>query len=134
MSSATAQAPAKNGRGTLYRGHGGMWSWVGHRVTGVVIFFYLLVHVLDTSMVRVSPEAYDAVMTSYKTWYFALGETALVAAVLFHALNGLRIVLVDFWKGGTRHHKTLLWVVMALWAVLLIGFSVRHLTLAFGGH
>ncbi|MEV6949958.1 succinate dehydrogenase, cytochrome b556 subunit, partial [Streptomyces sp. NPDC051172] len=40
MSSATAQAPAKNGRGTLYRGHGGMWSWVGHRVTGVVIFFY----------------------------------------------------------------------------------------------
>ena len=134
MSSATAQAPAKNGRVTLYRGHGGMWSWVGHRVTGVVIFFYLLVHVLDTAMVRVSPEAYDAVMESYKTWYFALGETALVAAVLFHALNGLRIILVDFWKGGTRHHKTLLWVVLALWAVLLIGFSVRHLTLAFGGH
>ena len=39
MSSATAQAPAKNGRGTLYRGHGGMWSWVGHRVTGVVIWW-----------------------------------------------------------------------------------------------
>ena len=134
MSSATAQAPAKSGRGTLYRGHGGMWSWVGHRVTGVVIFFYLLVHVLDTAMVRVSPEAYDAVIGAYKTWYFALGEAGLVAAIIFHALNGLRIILVDFWKGGTQHHKTLLWIVLALWAVLTIGFCIRHFSLAFGGH
>ena len=133
MTSATAQAPAKNGRGTLYRGYGGMWSWVGHRITGVVIFFYLLVHVLDTSLVRVSPEAYDVVIGSYKNPLFALGEAGLVAAVLFHALNGLRIILVDFWKGGTKHQKTLLWVVLGLWVVLTLGFSVRHLMLAFGG-
>lgn len=134
MSSATAQAPAKSGRGTLYRGHGGMWSWVGHRVTGVVIFFYLLVHVLDTSMVRVSPETYDAVIGAYKTWYFALGEAGLVAAIIFHALNGLRIILVDFWTNGTRHHKTMLWIVLALWAVLTVGFAIRHFSLALGGH
>nr|WP_276518820.1 succinate dehydrogenase, cytochrome b556 subunit [Micrococcus endophyticus] len=118
----------------MYRGHGGMWSWVGHRVTGVVIFFYLLVHVLDTAMVRVSPEAYDAVIGAYKTWYFALGEAGLVAAIIFHALNGLRIILVDFWKGGTKHHKTLLWIVLALWAVLTVGFAIRHFSLALGGH
>ncbi|HEY0474654.1 MAG TPA: succinate dehydrogenase, cytochrome b556 subunit, partial [Kribbella sp.] len=35
--------------GTLYRGHEGMWSWVAHRITGVGIFFFLLVHVLDTA-------------------------------------------------------------------------------------
>jgi len=134
VSSATAQAPAKNGRGTLYRGHGGMWSWVGHRVTGVVIFFYLLVHVLDTALVRVSPEAYNAVIGSYKTWYFALGEAGLVAAIIFHALNGLRIILVDFWKGGTQHHKTLLWIVLGLWVVLTLGFAIRHFSLALGGH
>ena len=133
MTSATAQAPAKNGRGTLYRGYGGMWSWGGHRITGVVIFFYLLVHVLDTSLVRVSPEAYDAVIGSYKNPLFALGEAGLVAAVLFHALNGLRIILVDFWKGGTKHQKTLLWVVLGLWVVLTLGFCVRHFMLAFGG-
>ncbi|MCQ8210204.1 hypothetical protein NPS74_21220, partial [Cutibacterium acnes subsp. acnes] len=45
--------------GTLYRGREGMWSWVAHRVTGVLIFFFLFVHVLDTALVRVSPEAYD---------------------------------------------------------------------------
>jgi len=111
-----------------------MWSWVGHRITGVVIFFYLLVHVLDTSMVRVSPEAYDVVIGAYKTWYFALGEAGLVAAILFHALNGLRIILVDFWKGGSRHQKTLLWVVLAVWAVLVLGFCIRHFSMAMGGH
>ena len=53
-----AKAPA----GTLYRGREGMWSWVAHRITGVLIFFFLLVHVLDTALVRVSPEAYNAVI------------------------------------------------------------------------
>ncbi len=48
---------SKTPRGTLYRGREGMWSWVLHRITGVAIFFFLLVHVLDTALVRVSPEA-----------------------------------------------------------------------------
>ena len=43
-------------RGTLYRGGEGMWSWVAHRITGVLTFFFLFVHVLDTALVRVSPE------------------------------------------------------------------------------
>ena len=41
--------------GTIYRGGQGMWTWVLHRITGVAVFFFLLVHVLDTALVRVSP-------------------------------------------------------------------------------
>ncbi|MDN6373629.1 MAG: succinate dehydrogenase, cytochrome b556 subunit, partial [Brevibacterium aurantiacum] len=48
---------AKASTGTLYRGNEGMWSWVAHRVTGVGIFFFLLVHVLDTALLPVSPAA-----------------------------------------------------------------------------
>src|SRR5207248_4143269 len=44
----------KSKRGTLYRGREGMWSWVAHRITGVLIFFFLFAHVLDTALVRVS--------------------------------------------------------------------------------
>ena len=57
MSSTTEAAPAPAGRTrrTLYRGDPGMWSWVLHRITGVTIFFFLFVHVLDTALVRVSP-------------------------------------------------------------------------------
>ncbi|WP_396278593.1 succinate dehydrogenase, cytochrome b556 subunit [Glutamicibacter creatinolyticus] len=111
-----------------------MWSWVGHRVTGVVIFLFLLVHVLDTALVRVDASAYDAVIGTYKNPLMALGETALVAAILFHAFNGLRVILVDFWKQGTKYQRQLLWGVLGLWVVVFAGFAIRHLSLAFGGH
>ncbi|MCT2090271.1 succinate dehydrogenase, cytochrome b556 subunit [Micrococcus terreus] len=111
-----------------------MWSWVGHRITGVVIFFFLLVHVLDTALVRVSPEAYNAVIGTYQNPLMAVGEVGLVAAIVFHAFNGLRIILVDFWKGGTKFHKQMLWGVLILWVVTVAAFSIRHLSLAFGGH
>jgi hypothetical protein len=62
--------------GALYRGGEGMWSWVAHRITGVSVFFFLLVHVLDTALVRVSPEAYDLVIATYKTPIVNLSRSA----------------------------------------------------------
>ncbi len=127
----------KRPAGTVYRGREGMWSWVLHRITGVAIYFFLLVHLLDTALVRFSPEAYNAVIGTYQTPIMGVGEVALVAAIGFHALNGLRIVLVDFWSVGTRHHRLMFWIVLALWLLLLAAFVPRHLTNvfthAFGG-
>lgn len=117
------KAPA----GTVYRGHEGMWSWVLHRITGVAIFFFLLVHVLDTALVRVSPQAYDGVIATYKNPLLGLGELVLVAAIVFHAFNGLRIILIDFWSVGTKHQRAMFWIVLALWAVLMAGFAPRQL-------
>jgi succinate dehydrogenase / fumarate reductase cytochrome b subunit len=119
--------------GTLYRGREGMWSWVLHRITGVAIYFFLLVHILDTALVRVSPEAYNAVINTYKTPIMGLGEIALVAAIGLHALNGLRIILIDFTGWGNRHHRLMFWIVIALWLVLLAGFIPRQLMHVFGG-
>ena len=119
--------------GTLYRGREGMWSWVMHRITGVAIYFFLLVHILDTALVRVSPEAYNAVINQYKTPIMGLGEIALVAAIGLHALNGLRIILIDFWSVGTKHQKLMFYIVIGLWVVLMIGFVPRQLMHIFGG-
>jgi succinate dehydrogenase / fumarate reductase cytochrome b subunit len=77
--------------------------------------------VLDTALVRVSPDAYDKVVATYKTPIVALLEYGLVAAILFHALNGLRVIAVDFWSNGPRHQKTMLWSVVGIWLVLMIG-------------
>jgi succinate dehydrogenase cytochrome b subunit len=130
-SAGTLTAPGKPAKqkpgGTLYRGREGMWSWVLHRITGVAIFFFLLVHVLDTSLVRVSPEAYNAVIGTYQTPIMGLGEVALVGAIVFHAFNGLRIILVDFWSWATRHQQVLFYVVVALWVVTMLAFVPRHL-------
>ncbi len=119
--------------GTLYRGNTGMWSWVLHRITGVSIYFFLLVHILDTSLVRISPEAYNVVIESYKTPLMGLGELGLVMAIGFHALNGLRIILIDFWSVGPKYHKLMFVVVILLWVVLIAGFAPRHLMNVFGG-
>jgi succinate dehydrogenase / fumarate reductase cytochrome b subunit len=110
-----------------------MWSWVLHRITGVAIYFFLLVHILDTSLVRLSPEAYNAVINAYKTPIMGLGEIALVAAIGLHALNGLRIILIDFSSFGLKHQKVLYYVVIGLWILLLIGFVPRQLMHIFGG-
>ena len=110
-----------------------MWSWVAHRITGVSIFFFLFAHVIDTAMVRVSPEAYNTAVETYKTPVVGVMEVGLVAAVLFHALNGIRIVLVDFWGNGPRYQRQLTYGVIGVFVVLFVPFVWRHLTNVFGG-
>lgn len=115
--------------GTLYRGGEGMWTWVLHRITGVSVFFFLLVHVLDTALVRVSPEAYDLVIATYKTPIVNLLEVGLVGAVLYHALNGLRVILVDFWAKGPRYQRQMTWTIATVWIVLMVPgafFMLKH--------
>lgn len=107
-------------RRTLYRGDPGMWSWVLHRITGATIFFFLFVHVLDTALVRVSPQAYNEVVESYKVPIVGLMELGLVAAVLYHALNGIRVILVDFWAQGPRYQRQMLWGVAATWLLVMV--------------
>ena len=120
---------ASGGKGTLYRGDLSMWSWVAHRITGVAVLFFLYVHVLDTALVRVSPNAYDTVIASYKTPLVNLMEVGLVGAVLFHALNGLRIITIDFWEKGSKYQRTMLYSVLAIWAVVMVPgtyFMLKH--------
>jgi len=124
LSNNTASTSRTVIRGTLYRGHEGMWSWVLHRITGATIFFFLFVHVLDTALVRVSPQAYNEVVESYKTPIVGLMELGLVAAVLYHALNGVRVILVDFWAQGPRYQRQMLWGVAATWLLVMVPVTV----------
>lgn len=105
-----------------------MWSWVAHRVTGVLIFFFLFAHVLDTALVRVSPDSYNRIMDTYKTPLVNLMEVGLVAAVLYHALNGLRVMAIDFWEKGPRYQKQMTYAVLAVF-VPVMAYSTYHMTI-----
>src|ERR1700724_608109 len=111
-------------RRTLYRGDPGMWSWVLHRITGATVFFFLFIHVLDTALVRISPQTYDEVIATYKTPIVGLMEFGLVAAVLYHALNGIRVILIDFWAQGTRYQRLMLWVIAIVWLLVMVPATV----------
>lgn len=111
-----------------------MWTWVLHRITGIAIYFFLLVHVLDGALIRVTPEAYDGVLGVYKNPIMGLGEVVLVGAIAFHALNGLRIILVDLWSKGTNYQRQLFYGVIGTWVVVMLLFTPRHLMNVFGAH
>jgi succinate dehydrogenase / fumarate reductase cytochrome b subunit len=77
--------------------------------------------------VRLSPEAYNAVISTYKTPIIGL-----VAAILYHALNGLRVILIDFWRKGVKYQNVMFWIVVAIALLIFIGFAPRHLSHVFG--
>lgn len=126
MTTTSADPPARlrPRRRGLYRGDPGMWSWVLHRITGATIFFFLFVHVLDTALVRVGPQAYNEVIETYKTPIVGLMELGLVAAVLYHALNGVRVILIDFWAQGARYQRLMLGAVGAVWLLVMVPATV----------
>jgi succinate dehydrogenase / fumarate reductase cytochrome b subunit len=93
---ATKTQRRKSDYGSVYRGHEGQWSWLAHRVTGVAIILFLFAHVVDTAVVGWGPNAYNRVIAVYENPVVRVLELGLVAAVVYHALNGVKIMLLDF--------------------------------------
>jgi succinate dehydrogenase / fumarate reductase cytochrome b subunit len=93
--------------GRIYRGRTGMWTFILHRVTGLAILGFLLLHIVGESFMGVSQAAFDTVEDIYKNFFFRLSEVGLLFALLFHALNGLRITAIDFFPKLARRQKML---------------------------
>ena len=100
------KGPAKEGA-TVYRGKGGQWAFVAHRVSGFLVFFFLLLHIVDVATVR-WPAVYDEIHSLYGNVLLRMFEVGLLFALLFHTLNGLRIVAVDFFPGQAGNERRLL--------------------------
>ena len=99
-----------------YRGGEGMLAWAFHRISGVAIFAFVVLHVFDIFLVGFAPGVYDTLLGFYATPIGILLEWLLGAAVLYHALNGLRIVIMDFWPRMTHFHRQMWW---ASWIVFI---------------
>ena len=115
-----------------YRGSEGMLAWAFHRISGVAIWAFILLHVLDIWLVGVNPELYNEVLQVYASPFGRVMETLLGAALLYHALNGLRIIIMDFWPSMTRYHRQLWyanWVVFVLVGVPVV---IQIMAPAFG--
>lgn len=125
-----------------YRGGGGMWSWLLHRVSGVGIVAFLLLHIVDIFLMGFGPKTFNALLFLYHSWFMRPLLVGLVFGVLFHALNGLRIIIVDFWPAATRYNRQLLWAqtvvflavfLPAAYATLVSGEGARATARVIGG-
>jgi succinate dehydrogenase / fumarate reductase cytochrome b subunit len=101
-----------------YKIRTGMFAWMAHRLSGVGLVAYLIVHVWGLKSLT-DPAAFNALIAKYHAPIFKVGEFFLLAAVVYHAINGLRIVLIDF-LGWSPKQKKLFWTLGAVAVVLIM--------------
>lgn len=129
---ATATRSLSLGSAVRYRGREGMWTWILHRVTGLGVLFFLMLHIAETATVIYWPDFYDTLLDGYKTPLFRLAELVIFFSVLYHALNGLRIVVQDFWPRAMRFQRQLVWTVAAVTALGMVPVTWIMLAPMFG--
>ena len=95
-------------------------AWFGHRISGLGVLLYLFMHIVETSTVLFGPEVYDAAVGIFKNLPARLGEVVLMAALVYHALNGLRVIAMDFWPGLTVYYRQLTYGVISATVVAMI--------------
>lgn|GEM_PF-419339 len=99
-----------------YKWKTGMLAWVLFRVTGLALVGYLAMHIIVISNLH-DPAKFDETMRFLGSWQFRVLEIGLFFIVLYHALNGVRIFIVDFW-GGAVHQAKLFWGLATLGVIL----------------
>ncbi len=119
-----------------YRGKIGQWSWVLHRVAGLGTLLFLIIHVIDTSWVYFAPAMYEEAIRIYQTPLFTLGEFILVACVVYHAFNGVRIIIFDFRPAWWEHQARAAQIVFLATIVVLVPTFIlmaQHVVEFYGG-
>jgi len=90
-----------------YLGAGG-WVWAGnykwerylyllHRITGLGLILFGIIHLTITTIFRIQgQDVWEAVMVLFHNPWFKVGEYLVATAFVYHALNGLRLILQEF--------------------------------------
>jgi succinate dehydrogenase / fumarate reductase cytochrome b subunit len=79
---------------------GGRWGferylYTLHRVSGLALLAYFLLHIFVTSARALGPESWDEAMGVVSGPLFTLGEYLVFAAFAFHAVNGIRLAIIE---------------------------------------
>jgi succinate dehydrogenase / fumarate reductase cytochrome b subunit len=113
--------------GLQYRGRSGQWAWIFHRVSGLLTVIFIIAHVVDSTLISFFPKIYEKTVRLFKTPPAALGEIVVIGAVLYHAVNGLRVTVLDYKPEWWQHQKKATQVVQAVFALLYVPIAVRML-------
>jgi len=105
------------------RGHGGR-ALALHRVTGLVIIFYLYLHLAVLSMLLIGRSSWSSFLSLVTAKGFLALEAVLIATVAFHGLNGIRVALVGSGIAVSRE-RVMLWSATAL-AITAGVFAALH--------
>ena len=91
-----------------YRGGGPMLVWALHRIGGLAIIIFVSIHVVASFFYQQNAGDFARLVDNiYESLYFQL---VIYFFVLFHAINGLRIILGDFWPKLLQYQREMIWV------------------------
>lgn len=108
----------------MYRISWPQLAWIGHRLSGIGVLIYLFTHILETTTVAFGPDVYNATLGLFANLPVRLGEIVLMAALVYHALNGLRVIAMDFWPGLTAIYRPLTYGVILATVVAMVPLSL----------
>jgi succinate dehydrogenase / fumarate reductase cytochrome b subunit len=100
--------------------------WI-QRLTGVGLLAYLFLHVHTINLLR-QRDRFDEALGQFRSPMFKLAEIALLGCVILHALNGIRLTMVDAGVGLPKQRQMFWWLAIGLGAVLFIAGSVPMFT------
>jgi succinate dehydrogenase / fumarate reductase cytochrome b subunit len=107
-----------------YRGGPGMIAWALHRLAGIGIIGFLALHIFDIFLMQFGPDVFNDLLFIYKSAPFRVLEIMLLFGLLYHALNGLRIIILDFFPATARFHAQLWYVQMIIFFLAFIPLAV----------
>ncbi len=115
-----------------YRGGQPMLAWLLHRITGLGIILFVAMHVFAGFFVYATTEGPTSAIANALTTLYESKPVQLIVlfAVLYHGLNGLRIVILDMWPALHRFHRQAMWLQWALFLPLWLLPSFLILTTA----
>ncbi len=97
-------------KGLRYKGQGPMLTFVLHRLGGLAMGIFVTTHILSSFVGGEMGKFFNDV---YMHWLF---QVVMFFLILFHAVNGLRITILDLWPGLLDHTREAIWIE---WAVFI---------------
>ena len=103
-------------------------AWLGHRLSGIGVLLYLFMHIVENATLAFGPEVYDWTQTLFRNLPVRLGEILLMAALVYHSLNGLRVIVMDFWPRSTLWYRPLTYGVVGATVAAMVPLTLIMLT------
>jgi succinate dehydrogenase / fumarate reductase cytochrome b subunit len=103
----------------------GWLAFALNRLTGHILVLYLVLHLVVLSQLLDGPDGWDRLLGLFGSRPFLIGDMLLIAAVVFHGLNGLRLAALTFGIGA-RHTTGLIVIVLTVTMIVtaLAGWAI----------
>jgi succinate dehydrogenase / fumarate reductase cytochrome b subunit len=94
--------------GLTYRGGSPMLVWLLHRISGLGIIIFVTLHMVAGLLIQqYGGTLAVTINTVYESIYF---QVFIYFCVIFHTLNGLRIVIMDIWPKLLEYQREVIWL------------------------